>query len=136
MSRSAIVGTFAVTATSAPTATQDQGRRLTGPFCIGKKFLRPLTRSEENRIKQAANMNDVRLGLAVLRAGAVRSVAKGDKCRPWENLKQGVAVAGTPGPRGLKGEAGARGPAGANGAKGDTGATGSAGATGAYWCYG
>ena len=109
-----IVLAFAVTATGAPQVTEDQGRRLAGPFCIGKKFLRPLTADQVRRVsKRPRNINDVRLGLAVLRAGAVRSVAKGDKCRPWENLKPGVAVVGTPGPRGLKGDDGARGPAGA-----------------------
>ena len=92
----------------------DKGRRLSGPFCVGKPN---------------AGKN----------AGVVRSIAKTQKCRSYELRKYGVAVpdddntgvaaglAGATGPAGAKGDTGAAGP---QGAKGDTGATGPAGAKG------
>jgi hypothetical protein len=126
------VGVLAVTAGGAPKAskaTDDQGRRLAGPFCIGKSFLKPLDGGRATR--------QIRFQLAVLRAGAVRSVAKTQPCRPWENRKLGLAWPGLPGtgtgPAGLQGPpgpAGAQGPPGPAGPKGDTGATGPAGPAG------
>jgi hypothetical protein len=113
-------------------ATSDQGRRLAGPFCIGKRFLKPLERG--------AQTTSPVLQLAILRAGVVRSVARDEPCRAWENRRPGLAVSGPAGPQGpqgppgLTGGPGGQGPAGAAGAKGETGAkgaTGEKGATGA-----
>lgn len=98
-------------------AQNDQGRRLAGPFCIGKRNLAPL----------GSRSNSLR---AILRAGVVRSVSVNQPCRPWENRKLGLAVTGPPGPKGDKGDPGAAGPAGTQGAQGATGATGAAGAIG------
>ena len=50
-----------VTATGAPQAEADQGRRLAGPFCIGKTFLKPLEGGRSTR--------EIRFQLAILRAG-------------------------------------------------------------------
>jgi Collagen triple helix repeat (20 copies) len=86
-------------------ASGDQGRRLSGPFCIGKPN-------------------------AGVNAGVVRSIAATQKCRSYEIRKFGVAV---PHPERAAGAAPAPGPAGATGpagAKGDTGAVGAKGATG------
>jgi hypothetical protein len=75
---------------SVSAATSDQGRRLAGPFCIGKRFLQPVQRGQQTISPQAR--------LSILRAGVVRSVSKNEKCRPWENRKDGVAVNGPAGP--------------------------------------
>ena len=89
----------------------DQGRRLTGPFCINKK------------------------------TGVVRSVAvlRTGKCRRGEVRRYGVAVLpgkGSKGEAGPIGPAGPAGPAGATGSTGATGAQGAAGATGAAGAQG
>src|SRR5215468_10859282 len=83
--------------------SSDQGRRLTGPFCINKK------------------------------TGVVRSVAllRTGKCRPGEVRRYGVAVLPGKGPKGEAGPIGPAGPAGPAGATGATGAQGAAGAAGA-----
>jgi hypothetical protein len=112
----AIASLIVITTVSA--AGGDQGRRLSGPFCIGK--------------------ND-----AGVNAGVVRSIAATQKCRSYEIRKFGVAVphpesagkavpgpAGSPGPAGPKGDAGAsgaNGKDGLNGLKGETGAQGAKG---------
>jgi hypothetical protein len=100
--------------------TKDQGRRLAGPFCVGKRFLRPLD--------GARATNHPLAGVAVLRAGVVRSVSVNQACRPWENRKVGLAIPDPDNPGG--GGSGPAGPAGPQGPKGDTGATGAKGATG------
>jgi hypothetical protein len=93
-------------------ANKDQGRRLAGPFCVGK---------------HNAGKN----------AGVVRSIAVTQKCRSYEIRKYGIALpvtavaTGIAGATGPKGDTGATGSAGPAGAKGDTGATGSAGPAGA-----
>ena len=134
-----VVGVTA--ASSAPVRKGDQGRRLAGPFCIGKHNLdskRPV--GLDPRVARFLGAR------AILRAGVVRSIAQKDKCRPWEDRRVGLAVPRIPGPRGPAGPAGATGaqgpqgipgtgttpgPQGPQGAKGDTGATGQTGATGA-----
>ncbi len=82
--------------------TQDQGRRLTGPFCINKK------------------------------TGVILSVGVKKKCKPGYVRKYGVGGpqggSGPKGPAGPKGATGAK-RQGDTGAKGDTGATGPAGQT-------
>lgn len=90
-------------------ASNDQGRRLAGPFCVGKRSLKPLGTRIDAR-------------LAILRAGAVRSVARTQPCRPWEDRKLGLAWPGTVG----VGPAGPAGPPGASikGDKGDRGEKG------------
>lgn len=125
--------TTTVTAAAGP---GDQGRRLAGPFCVGKPTLSPFWVN----------------GKKVSRAGVVRSVSVGQECQETELRKFGVAVPcptltkadpstclpskGVPGSPGAKGDAGATGPkgdagvAGAAGAKGDTGATGAPGTLG------
>jgi hypothetical protein len=102
----------------------DQGRRLAGPFCIGKRSLKPLgTKIDARR--------------AVLRAGVVRSVSANQACRPWENRKLGLAwsgpggLAGAPGAPGAAGAAGAQGPRGLQGERGERGDRGPKGDTGA-----
>ena len=104
----------------ATASSSDQGRRLAGPFCVGKV---------------TAGKN----------AGIVRSIAVTRACRSYELRKVGVAVSGPAGPKGPQGDTGPQGVAGpkgeqgndgskgktgATGPKGDTGATGSTGATG------
>ena len=113
-------------------ASSDQGRRLAGPFCVGKTFLKPL---DGGRTSGA-----ITLKAAILRAGVVRSVANSQPCRPWENRKVGLAIpdpdpvtpgpAGPAGPAGANGTNGATGPVGPAGAKGDAGPAGLKGATG------
>jgi len=106
-------------------ATGDQGRRLAGPFCVGKPGLAPIGIKNEagNFITQS-------------RAGVVRSVSATEKCQGDEIRKLGLAVpypklgSGPVGPAGKDGLNGARGAAGATGATGVAGATGSAGVTG------
>jgi Collagen triple helix repeat (20 copies) len=107
-------------------ASADQGRRLAGPFCVGKRDLKPL---EGNRIVRTNQATRLR---AILRAGAVRSVAVGQACRPWENRKLGLALpkSTTPGPQGDRGPAGPQGERGVAGAVGAAGATGPAGPKG------
>jgi hypothetical protein len=101
--------------------TKDHGRRLAGPFCVGKRFLKPLDGSRVT--------NHPTLALAILRAGVVRSVAVNQPCRPWENRKVGLAIPDVD-PTPTPGATGPAGPAGPKGDKGDTGATGAAGAKG------
>jgi hypothetical protein len=106
-------------------ASTDQGRRLAGPFCVGKADLPNL---EGSRIGLRTGRTTRRFG--ILRAGAVRSVAAKQPCRPWEVRKFGLAlpkVPGTPGPAGARGPAGERGPAGPAGPAGPKGDPGSAG---------
>jgi hypothetical protein len=79
--------------------SSDQGRRLTGPFCIN------------------------------LKTGVIRSVAllNTGKCRKGEVRRYGVPVNVTKGPKGEGGPigpSGPAGPAGPSGAKGDPGAKG------------
>lgn len=116
-----------ITVGIAGAASNDQGRRLTGPFCVGKSNLKTLGSTKDSR-------------RAILRAGVVRSVAATRPCRPWENRKFGLPVSGTPGPAGPpgpKGDPGPPGPAGGSlgligpaGPKGDRGPAGPAGQNG------
>lgn len=115
-------GILAVTAGGAPQATQDQGRRLAGPFCVGKRFLKPLDGSR-------ATQNPV-FKVSILRAGVVRSVARTQPCRAWEDRKLGLAWPQIPGPAGPAGATGPKGDTGAQGPKGDTGAKGDTGLQG------
>ncbi len=119
----AALGVVAISAAqSSHGLNKDKGRRLSGPFCVGKNN---------------AGKN----------AGVVRSIAATQKCRSYEIRKFGVAVTdddggvvgvaagvaggtGATGPQGAKGDRGATGAAGSQGAKGDTGATGAAGPQG------
>jgi hypothetical protein len=110
----AVVLVASIVAATAYATTQDQGRRLAGPFCVGKRSLQPLGAKIDAR-------------LAILRAGAVRSVAKTQACRPWEDRKLGLAWPGTPGATGPAGPAGAQG---AQGARGNDGAKGKDGLDG------
>ena len=80
-------------------ASSDQGRRLSGPFCVGKT-------------DQGAN------------AGVVRSIGASRQCRSYEIRKNGVAVSGPAGPAGPKGAAGSQGNGGGDGAPGANGANG------------
>jgi hypothetical protein len=113
---------MAALAAFAATASADQGRRLSGPFCIN------------------------------LHTGVVRSIALTKVCRKNEVRKLGVAGAlhtsgltattaiagnagangadGASGPQGLKGDTGSKGDAGPQGLKGDTGSKGDAGPQG------
>ena len=75
----AVLVTVLVLVAAASGANTDQGRRLAGPFCVGKTFLKPLDGS------RATNVPTFRI--SILRAGVVRSVALNQKCRPWENRK-------------------------------------------------
>jgi hypothetical protein len=99
--------------------SNDQGRRLAGPFCIGKTTVSPL------RLKNIYGQT-----VTVPRAGIVRSIGMSQKCNANENRRFGVPVAGGAGPKGDFGPVGPAGPAGPAGAKGDTGATGHTGSTG------
>ena len=114
------------TALGASGKGNDQGRRLTGPFCVGKTFLQPIdgTRLTTKPVFKAA----------ILRAGVVRSVALTQPCRPWENRKLGLAIPDpdpvTPGPAGPIGPVGPAGANGANGAVGPVGLTGPQGVPG------
>lgn len=100
-------------------ASSDQGRRLTGPFCVGKSFLKPVF------------VGNVK----VIRAGAVRSISINESCQSTENRKFGVAVldpdANAPSAPGAKGDKGDRGATGATGAAGKDGQNGENGAQGA-----
>jgi len=106
-----------VVAGVAGATSSDQGRRLAGPFCVGKRYLQPIGARTQLQ--------------AILRAGVVRSVAVGQPCRPWEIRKLGLAVPRIPGPAGPKGDQGDKGNTGATGATGTTGVKGDTGATGA-----
>lgn len=105
----------------ATASSNDQGRRLTGPVCIGKSFLKPLHVA----------------GVKISRAGVIRSVSIYEQCQKTEVRKSGLAVpdvdepgANVPGQKGDKGDTGATGPAGAKGEKGDTGVPGPTGPQG------
>ena len=108
--------------------SKDQGRRLAGPFCIGKTTVSPL------RLKNIFGQT-----VTVPRAGIVRSIGLGQKCNANENRRFGVPVKGGAGAKGDSGPIGPQGPLvpGANGglaprvprAKSDR-ATGEAGAPG------
>jgi hypothetical protein len=100
--------------------SNDQGRRLAGPFCIGKTTVSPL------RLKNIYGQT-----VTVPRAGIVRSIGIDQKCNGNENRRFGVPVASGAGARGDSGPIGPQGSAGATGAKGASGATGDTGATGA-----
>lgn len=100
--------------------SNDQGRRLAGPFCIGKTSVSPL------RLKNIYGQT-----VTVPRAGIVRSIGIGQKCNANENRRFGVAVAGGAGAKGDSGPIGPQGSAGTAGARGDTGATGAQGPAGA-----
>ena len=79
---SLVVGVTA--AGSAPNIKNDQGRRLAGPFCIGKHFL---DSGVDVNIRPTAGPGRILRARAILRAGVVRSIAQKDKCRPWEDRK-------------------------------------------------
>jgi hypothetical protein len=133
VSMSALLLLIVVGSTGA--ANNDQGRRLAGPFCIGKANLKNLNGTLAGLVK--AGKTTRRAG--ILRAGAVRSVAKNQPCRPWEVRRNGLALPKIPGPAGPAGKAGANGANGANGAagaKGDSGSAGSKGDTGATGAQG
>jgi hypothetical protein len=140
----ALLVAMVVTVVGVASATnQDKGRRLAGPFCVGKRSLKPL---DGGRVNGA-----IAFKTAILRAGVVRSVAVGQPCRPWEDRKLGLAIPdidqpsvgdqgpqGPPGPPGPAGKNGINGepgiglpgPAGPAGAKGATGANGAQGPIG------
>jgi hypothetical protein len=104
--------------TAVGSSNGDQGRRLAGPFCVGKPNLAPVVVG----------------GKKVSRAGAVRSISITERCQSTEIRKFGVAVpdidSNAPGQKGEAGPVGPAGPAGAKGDKGDTGAPGADGAQG------
>ena len=126
----AIVVTIVSVAGATNNASQDLGRRLTGPFCVGKTFLKPL---------DGSNLHGITFKAAVLRAGVVRSVAATQPCRAWEVRKFGLGIpdidTNTPGPAGPKGATGPAGPQGVPGIA-DVGAPGPKGATGATGAQG
>lgn len=121
---------------SSGAVSNDQGRRLAGPFCVGKANLNNL---EGSRSGVRSGKTTRRFG--ILRAGAVRSVAVTQPCRSWEIRKFGLAlpkVPGVPGPAGERGPAGPAGPPGpvgpagpAGGGGGSVGPAGPAGPAGA-----
>src|SRR3954470_11034298 len=100
--------------------SKDQGRRLAGPFCIGKTSVSPL------KVKNVFGQT-----VTVPRAGIVRSIGIGMKCNANENRRFGVPVKGGAGPAGEAGPIGPQGAAGPAGAKGDTGSAGATGQAGA-----
>ena len=111
-------------------ASNDQGRRLAGPFCVGKANLSNLEGSRASGLRRGKTTQ--RFG--ILRAGVVRSVSVKQPCRPWEIRKFGLAlpkVPGVPGPQGERGPAGPAGPAGGGGGSvGPQGPPGPAGPAG------
>lgn len=111
-------------------ASSDQGRRLAGPFCVGKANLANLEGKRAGGLTQGKTTQ--RFG--ILRAGVVRSVAVKQACRPWEVRKFGIALpkgAVVAGPAGERGPAGPPGPAGpAGGGGGGGGSVGPAGPAG------
>jgi len=97
--------------TFALAGSSDQGRRLTGPFCINNTQHGPW-------------------------AGVVRSVAKTRACRKGEIRKVGLGLnfpkgAGAPGVQGIQGAQGTKGDTGAQGERGPKGDRGPKGNTGA-----
>lgn len=101
--RNFIVGLFVLALIVVATATgasSDQGRRLAGPFCVGKANLSPFF------VKKVG---------WVSRAGVVRSVAVTEQCQSWELRKFGqpdndaATEGGVPGPAGPQGDTGAAG---------------------------
>ena len=106
--------------------SNDQGRRLSGPFCVGKSFLKPVDGSRTT--------GSPIFKISVLRAGVVRSVARTQPCRAWEDRKLGLAIpdidTNTPGPAGATGPPGPAGATGAVGPAGPAGTTGPAGLKG------
>jgi hypothetical protein len=132
MKRNFFVGLIVLALVIVATATgasSDQGRRLAGPFCVGKAGLQPVwAKNEGGKF------------VKLTRAGVVRSVSFGEKCQSDEIPKVGVAIPDNdptapqaptaPGAKGEKGDKGDTGATGAAGAKGDTGAQGATGATG------
>ena len=82
--------------------SNDQGRRLAGPFCIAKTSVSPL------KVK-----NIFGKVVTVPRAGIVRSIGIGMKCNGNENRRFGVPVKGGAGPAGESGPIGPAGPQGA-----------------------
>ena len=121
----AVVAVALLVAVTASGAPSDQGRRLTGPVCIGKSGLKNL----EGGGRQLRHGHATERW-AILRAGVVRSVAKNRKCFPWEIRRNGVGLPQTPGPRGPAGERGAPGAQGPAGAQGPQGPAGQGGGTG------
>jgi hypothetical protein len=125
----AIIALLAFGVTMATGASSDQGRRLAGPFCVGKADLKNL----EGRRGAGLSQGRTTRQFGILRAGVVRSVSVNQACRPWENRKFGLALPantnrGPAGPAGERGPAGPAGPAGPSG--GGTGAQGPAGPAG------
>ena len=104
-------------------ASSDQGRRLAGPFCVGKANLSPFYAKGIGWIS---------------RAGVVRSVSVTEQCQRTEIRKFGVAVpdvdvqptAPVAGPQGPKGDKGDKGDTGATGATGPAGPAGKDGTNG------
>jgi hypothetical protein len=116
--RNFIVGLFVLALIVVATATgasSDQGRRLAGPFCVGKANLSPFF------VKKVG---------WVSRAGVVRSVAVTEQCQSWELRKFGQPDNDAATEGGVPGPAGPQGPKGDKGDKGDTGATGATGPAG------
>jgi hypothetical protein len=104
-----------ILATTALAGSTDQGRRLAGPFCVGKANLLPFNTPQG----------------WVSRAGVVRSVARTQECNSWENRKFGVAVPDNdPVSPTIDYRAPRDGQDGAKGDKGDTGVTGATGPAG------
>jgi hypothetical protein len=106
--RNFIVGLFVLALIVVATATgasSDQGRRLAGPFCVGKANLSPFF------VKKVG---------WVSRAGVVRSVAVTEQCQSWELRKFGqpdndaATEGGVPGPAGPAGKDGTNGEGGDN----------------------
>ena len=87
--------------------SNDQGRRLAGPFCIGKTSVSPL------RLKNIYGQT-----VTVPRAGIVRSIGISQKCNANENRRFGVPVAGGGGAKGDSGPIGPQGAAGPRRRKG------------------
>lgn len=109
MHKTAIAALAAVLVVAVPAAlagSGDQGRRLTGPFCIDK------------------------------RTGVVHSVAARHACTSKQVRRVGFGVAGPAGPAGAPGAVGPQGPMGPRGPQGAQGAQGAAGATGATGAQG
>ncbi len=105
---------FIATTAVAAASVSDKGRRLAGPFCVGKANAAPLVVG----------------GITVPRAGVVRSVAYKQSCRTWEVPKTGLAIPVQVGPKGDKGDKGATGSQGAPGPQGAAGANGTDGKDG------
>lgn len=98
-----VVIVLGITTAVASGAGADQGRRITGPICVGKRDLKPIHIA----------------GFTIPRAGGMRSVARTQDCRSDEDRKLGVAVpdidpvnTGPAGATGPQGPQGGQGPAG------------------------